>query len=77
MQVRESSIARLALLFQLLDEQFDETKLFAAIGRGAQEPLIAFDVLPSNSLLHDTDLPTHQSEAGGYCRTSAIASSNV
>jgi hypothetical protein len=77
MHVRESSIARLALLLQLLDEQLDETKLFFAISRGAQEPLVAFDVLPSNRFFRGTDLPMHQSEAGRYCRTRAIASSNV
>jgi hypothetical protein len=33
--------------------------------------------LPSNRLLHDTDLPRHQNEALEYCRTRATASSNV
>jgi len=77
MHVRESSIPRFPLLLLLLDQQMDETKLFAAIDRGAQEPFTAFDVLPSNRFLHGTDLPMHQSEAVGYCRTRAIASSNV
>lgn len=77
MHAHESSIDRLALLCQLLDEQLDETKQFVAMGRRAQEPFIAFDVLPSNRLLHDTDLPRHQNEALEYCRTRPTASSNV